>query len=95
MGPGNAKTLDMEIKRAMAPYFNYVEPSVFATVTRVHSTNVDISLKIGEDSIPFGNVPIVKPCYGNSESLNLAIGDKVLLIFQAGNIRAPVIVGKI
>nr|WP_319372447.1 hypothetical protein [uncultured Methanobacterium sp.] len=94
MGSENAKTLDQEIKRAMAPYFNHVEPSVFATVTRVHATNVDITLAVGEDTIPFYNVPVLKPCYG-SESLNLAIGDKVLLIFQAGSITAPVIVGKL
>lgn len=90
----SAKTLDLEIKRAMSPYFNYVEPSVFATVTRVHTTNVDISLAVGENNIPFSNVPILKPCYG-TESLNLAIGDKVLLIFRAGSITAPVIVGKL
>jgi|GEM_PF-5778779 len=94
MNDRSAKTLDMEIKRAMSPYFNYVEPSVFATVTRVHLTTVDISLAIGEDTVPFSKVPVIKPCYG-SESMNLVIGDRVLLIFQAGNITAPVIAGKL
>lgn len=90
----SAKTLDLEIKRAMSPYFNYVEPSVFAIVKRVHNDSVDIGLDIGDVPMPFEKVPVVKPCYG-SESLNLVIGDKVLLIFQAGNITAPVVVGKI
>ena len=90
----SAKSLDLEIKRAMAPYFNHCEPSVFATVTRVHDNTVDIGLSVGQEVIPFGNVPVLKPCFG-SGSLNLAIGDKVLLIFQAGSIKAPVIVGKI
>lgn len=90
----NAKTLDEEIKRAMAPYFNYCEPSVFATVKRVHTSTADIELSRGNVGTLFSNVPIVRPCYG-SDSLNLGIGDKVLLIFQAGNIAAPVIVGKL
>jgi len=90
----NAKTLDEEIKRAMSPYFNYCEPSVYATVKRVHADTADISLAVGENIIPFPNVPILKSCHG-SESLNLIIGDRVLLIFQAGNITAPVIAGKL
>jgi len=90
----SAKTLDLEIKRAMSPYFNYVEPPVFATVTRVHATTVDLSLQVGEDAVPFPKVPVLKPCFG-SESLNLVIGDRVLLIFQAGSITAPVVVGKL
>jgi hypothetical protein len=90
----NAKTLDSEIVRVCKPYFNHCEPSVFATVTRVHDNTVDIGLSVGQEVIPFGNVPVLKPCFG-SGSLNLAIGDKVLLIFQAGSIKAPVIVGKI
>lgn len=94
MGNREGKTLDLEIKRAMAPYFNYCEPSVFATVTRVYNTTADIALTVGEDVIPFGNVPVLKPCFG-SGSLNLAIGDRVLLIFQAGSIKAPVIIGKL
>lgn len=94
MGGREGKTLDLEIKRAMAPYFNYCEPSVFATVTRVHDNTVDIGLSVGQNVIPFENVPVVKPCFG-SGSLNLAIGDRVLLIFQAGSIKAPIIAGKL
>lgn len=90
-----AKTLDNEIIRAVSPYFNYVEPSVFAVVTRVHTTSADIKLTVGEDDvIPFSNVPVIRSCYG-TETLNLNIGDRVLLVFIAGNIRAPVIVGKV
>lgn len=92
--PRNVKTLDEEIRRAMAPYFNYCEPSIFTTVKKVNTSTVDIELSIGENKIPFGDVPVVKPCYG-SDSLNLSIGDRVLLIFQSGNIRAPVVVGKL
>ena len=90
----NAKTLDNEIVRVCKPYFNHCEPSVFATVTRVHNNRVDIALAVGEDVIPYGNVPVLKPCFG-SGSLNLAIGDRVLLIFQAGSIKAPIIAGKL
>lgn len=90
----NAKTLDQELKRAMAPYFNHVEPSVFATVKRVHNAAADIELAVGRNVIPFQKVPVIKSCYG-SESLNLVIGDRVLLVFIAGNIKAPVIAGKL
>lgn len=89
-----AKTLDEEIKRAMSPYFNFVEPSVFTTVKRVHDNTVDIELSIGDNKIPISQVPVIKPCYGTG-SLNLAIGDRVLLVFQAGNIKAPVVIGKL
>lgn len=94
MGDRGAKTLDLEIKRAMAPYFNYCEPSVFAIVKRVYENTVDIELSKGDVGTLFENVPVVQPCFG-SGSLNLDIGDRVLLIFQAGNIKAPVVVGKI
>lgn len=95
MNDRSTKTLDNEIVRVCKQYFNHCEPSVFATVTRVHTTTVDISLAVGETVIPFFNVPILKPCYGSSESLNLTIGDKVLLIFRAGSIKAPIIAGKL
>lgn len=89
-----AITLDNEIVRVCKDYFNYCEPSIFAKVTKIHDNTVDIEISTGKNKIPVGDVPVVKPCYG-SESLNLALDDRVLLIFQAGSIKAPVVVGKL
>lgn len=90
----NAKTLEQEILRLCRPHFNNAEPVRIMTVTKINDNSVDLKLIVGENEMPFTNVPVLKPAYGTS-SMNLLLGDRVLVVFNQGKIASPIVIGKI
>jgi hypothetical protein len=88
-----------EIKRAMDPHFNYSEPPMIAKVTRVYTGSADVKYSFVDaegttQTIVDRKVPVIKPAYGTG-SINLTVGDKVMLIFEGGSIASAYIVGKL
>lgn len=99
MKDNSVVTLDQEIIRLCKTHFNNTEPPTIATVTKVNSTTADVKHVIYDEEGTLQNIidrdiPIVKPVYGDT-SLNLEIGDKVLLCFVGGTESNPYIVGKV
>ena len=87
--------LDHEIKRIGDDYYNFVHPTRKAEVTSVNTNTVNVYI----ESLEYGyeDVPILKPCYkesGITFTLDLVIGDYVLVAFVNGHSGDPIIIGK-
>ena len=81
----NMALLKEEIRKAMSPHYNFVEPPQYGKVLAVTGSSATVELTVNK--IPVSDIPVLS-------GVSLSVGDAVLVNFVGGMFGSPVIVGK-
>jgi len=85
--------ISQEIHTLCKEYFNWSEPPIKAVVTAINGNLASVGTVSGTYNDE--GVPILQSCFSGADStLNLSVGDSVLIAFIGGHSGNPVIIGK-